>query len=131
MPFALLLTIVLAALAVSQLALALGAPIGRFAWGGRHRVLPIRLRVGSAVSIVVDAAIALVAWARVGVFPQVDPAPLAVAMRVVFASLTLGIAMNATSRSKAERNTMVPLRILLAAVSLLIAPGYGRLALAA
>ena len=51
MPFALALTVILAALAVFQLALAAGAPLGRFAWGGSHEVLPPRLRVGSLVSI--------------------------------------------------------------------------------
>lgn len=66
MPFALGLTVVLALLALFQIALALGAPLGRFAWGGQHRVLPPRLRVGSAVSVLVYVLIDLVAWDRVG-----------------------------------------------------------------
>ena len=41
------LTAILGVLAVFQLALALGAPIGHFAWGGAHRVLPARLRIDS------------------------------------------------------------------------------------
>ena len=65
-PFALALTVVLGLLTVIQLALVFGAPLGRFAWGGQHRVLPARLRVGSAVSILIYAVIALIAWDRVG-----------------------------------------------------------------
>ena len=38
MPYALALTVVLAALAIFQLALVFGAPLGHFAWGGQHRV---------------------------------------------------------------------------------------------
>ncbi len=37
-----------------QLALALGAPLGRAAWGGRHEgVLPTRLRAASAFAAIV------------------------------------------------------------------------------
>jgi hypothetical protein len=42
---------VLAGLTVFQAALIAGAPLGRFAWGGQHDVLPAKLRIGSAVSI--------------------------------------------------------------------------------
>ena len=130
-PFALALTVILVALALFQLALILGAPIGRFAWGGQHRVLTARLRIGSAVAIVIYALIAVIAWDRVGaieVFPDVFSV---VAMWVVFAYFALGIVMNAVSRSKPERYTMVPVSIVLAALSFFIAMGYGTLALAA
>jgi hypothetical protein len=120
---ALLLTVLLALLAVFQVALILGAPIGHFSWGGQHRVLPARLRIGSAVSILIYAVIALAALGRAGlvdVFPGTFPA---VAMWVVFAYFVLGIGMNAISRSKPERYTMVPVTIVLAALSLLVALG--------
>jgi hypothetical protein len=129
-PFALALTVVLALLAVFQLALALGAPLGRYAWGGQHRVLPPRLRVGSVVSILIYALIALIAWTRVraiGLFPDGFSD---VAMWVVFAYFVLGIVMNAISRSKPERNAMVPVTIVLSVLSFLVAMGYGELAMA-
>ncbi|MET0734159.1 MAG: hypothetical protein ABWY55_00725 [Microbacterium sp.] len=130
MPFALALTFVLAALAVFQLALILGAPLGRFAWGGQHRVLPPRLRLGSGVSILVYALIDVIAWDRVGAI-DVFPEPFAeIAMWIVFAYFVLGILMNAISRSRPERYTMVPVSIVLAALSLFIAMGYGELATA-
>jgi hypothetical protein len=129
-PFALVLTVALALLAVFQLALALGAPLGRFAWGGQHRRLPVRLRVGSAISILIYALIALVAWDRVGAV-DVFPDPISqVAMWVVFGYFTLGILLNAVSRSAPERYTMVPVTIVLAALSLLIALGVGEQATA-
>ena len=128
MPFALALTVILGALAIFQLALALGAPLGRFAWGGQHRVLPARLRVGSAVAIVIYALIAVIALVRVGAIDVLPDLLATVAMWVVFAYFVLGIVLNAASRSKAERAVMVPVTIVLAVLSFLIAMGHGALA---
>ena len=130
MPFAIALTVVLAALAVFQLALVFGAPLGRFAWGGAHRVLPARLRVGSAVSIVIYALIDVIAWDRVGAIDVFPESFSEVAMWVIFGYFVLGIVMNAISRSKPERNLMVPVSIVLAVLSFLIAMGFGALATA-
>jgi hypothetical protein len=129
-PFALALTVVLALLGVFQLALAAGAPLGRFAWSGQHRVLPARLRVGSAVSVIVYALIAVIAWdcvEAIDVFPGLFTQA---AMWVVTVYFALGILMNAISRSRPERYTMVPVTVILAVLSLLIAMGYGELAIA-
>ena len=129
-PFALALTVILALLALFQFALIFGAPLGRFAWGGQHRVLPPRLRIGSAVSILIYALIDVIAWDRVGAI-DVFPEPFSeVAMWVIFAYFVLGILMNAISRSKPERYTMVPVSIALAVLSFFIATGYGVLAAA-
>ncbi|MCR2811636.1 hypothetical protein NQ166_08890 [Microbacterium sp. zg.Y1090] len=131
MPFALALTIVLAALALFQLALALGAPIGRFAWGGQHRVLPARLRMGSIVAIVIYAVIVVIAFDRVDMIDVVPSTFSTIAMWVITAYFAVGIVMNGVSRSRPERYTMVPVAAVLAALSLLIALGYGRMAVAA
>ena len=121
MAAAIALTVILAALAVFQLALALGAPIGRFAWGGQHRVLPTKLRIGSLVSIVIYAVIALLALDRSGVIDVVPDGVSTVGMWIVFAYFVLGIPLNAISRSKAERYTMTPIVTVLAVLSLLVA----------
>jgi hypothetical protein len=127
-PFALALTVVLALLAVFQLALAAGAPLGHFAWGGQHRVLPARLRIGSVVSVLVYALIAVVAWERVRLIEVLPDAVSVVAMWIVFAYFTLGVLLNAISRSRSERFTMVPVTIVLAVLSFFIALGYGAMA---
>lgn len=59
----------LAGLAVFQIALISGAPLGRLAWGGQHEVLPARLRAGSAVSIILYAVFAYAALAKAGMVP--------------------------------------------------------------
>ena len=89
----------LAALAVLQILAASGLPYGRFVWGGQHRVLPRGLRVGSAVSVLVYAGLAALLLSRASV------------------------ALNAISRSPAERWTMTPTSLLLAAATLVIALG--------
>ena len=57
-------------IAAFQVALALGAPLGRAAWGGANRVVPPRLRRASAVAVVIwllAAVLILVAGGVVGV----------------------------------------------------------------
>ena len=115
---------ILAALAVFQVALIAGAPIGRFAWGGQHQILPPRLRVGSVVSIVLYAAFALAILERtslVTVFGSIGFVQMA--CWVLFGYFTLGIVMNSISRSKPERNTMVPVSLVLAVLVLVVALG--------
>ena len=88
-------------------------------------MLPARLRVGSAVSILIYGLIATIAWDRAGAV-DVFPEPFSeIAMWVVFAYFVLGILVNAISRSKPERYTMVTVSIVLAVLSFLIAMGYG------
>jgi hypothetical protein len=120
---AIALTVILAVLAVFQLALVFGAPLGHFAWGGRHRVLPSRLRIGSLVSIVIYAVIAMLALDRAGVIDVVTDTVSTVGMWIAFAYFVVGIPLNAISRSKPERYTMTPVVAVLAILSLLVALG--------
>ncbi|MFO6452465.1 MULTISPECIES: hypothetical protein [unclassified Aeromicrobium] len=114
--------VVLAALAVFQVALALGAPIGRFAWSGQHDVLPTRLRIGSAVSVVLYAAIGAILLARAGVIGLgLSDRTVEIAAWVVTAYFALGILMNAISRSRPERLVMTPTCLVLAALSAVVA----------
>ncbi|WP_349897649.1 hypothetical protein [Parafrigoribacterium soli] len=114
---------VLAALAIFQGFLIAGAPIGRFAWGGQHEVLPTRLRVGSAVSIVLYAVFAVVILGRTGIFSLFGAAFVQVAGWVLFGYFALGVLMNGISRSRPERNFMAPVSLLLAVLVLLVNVG--------
>lgn len=124
MPFAVALTVLLVLLSAFQLALAAGAPLGRFAWGGQHRVLPTRLRIGSVVSILIYAVIVLLTWSRVGVIDLFPRVVSEVGMWVVFGYFALGIVMNALSRSKPERFTMTPVCLVLAVLAFFVAMGF-------
>ena len=121
---AVLTCVVLGLLTVFQLLLIAGLPIGRFAWGGQHRVLPRKLRIGSAVSIllyVVFAIIVLDAAKLTDVFASATFT--SVAVWVLTAYFALGVFMNAISRSKPERFTMTPVSLVLAGLCLIVAIG--------
>jgi len=120
---AVLALVVLALLAVFQLLLALGAPLGRLAWGGQHRVLPNRLRAGSVVSIALYAVFATVIADRAGLVDVMPDAVSGVGTWVLAAYFLLGVAMNAMSRSVPERATMTPVSAVLAAACVLVALG--------
>lgn len=121
---AILLSVLLGALAIFQLLLIVGVPIGRFAWGGQHDVLPIRLRVGSAVSVLLYGVFALIGLERAAVIDVLPGAGFAfAAMFVLTGYFTLGILLNTASRSKPERLVMVPTSLVLAVLSLILAVG--------
>jgi hypothetical protein len=119
-----LMCLVLGALALFQVLLVLGAPMGRFAWGGQHRVLPVRLRAGSLVSTAIYALIATVVLARAGLVSiGVPEEVVGAAVWVVVAFFFLGIGLNLASRSKPERSVMAPISAILCALSAVVALG--------
>lgn len=114
--------VLLAALAVFQLALAAGAPLGHFAWGGQNKTLPTRLRISSLVSVVIYALIALVALERARAIDLMPGGGVeGVAMWVIAVYFTLGIVLNGISRSRPERFTMTPVVTVLAVASVILA----------
>jgi hypothetical protein len=114
-------TALLGALAVFQLLLVAGAPLGRFAWGGRHVVLPAGLRIGSATSVALYAAIGLVLLQRAGALDVLPHGLVDVAIWVLAGYFALGVVLNAASRSRAERRVMSPVAGVLAVVCLVLA----------
>ncbi|NWL11468.1 hypothetical protein DM793_09165 [Paenarthrobacter nitroguajacolicus] len=122
--WAILACTILGCLAVFQAALAAGAPLGRFAWGGQHDVLPRKLRVGSVVSIVLYVLFGYTALAKAGLVPVlVSETFTDIFMWVLTAYFILGVAMNAISRSKPERFVMTPVALVLAVLFLLLSLG--------
>ncbi len=114
-------TLLMAGLAVFQLALVLGAPIGHFAWGGQHRVLPPGLRIGSLVAIALYALFSGIVLMRAGLVPTwPDAGWLNPAAWGVVAYLGQGVVVNAISRSRPERLTMTPLVTILVVLTLVV-----------
>lgn len=108
-------------LAVFQIALVAGAPIGRFAWGGQQDVLPRGLRIGSLAAVALYALFALVILGRAGLFRSLPEAVVNVGIWVIAAYMVVGVGMNAISRSRSERLTMTPVAAVLAALTLAVA----------
>lgn len=119
---AIVFTVILAMLAVFQIALVFGAPFGEYAWGGqRTGRLPAGYRVGSAVSIVLYLLFAAIVLSRSGIISLVPDRLSVPGVWIVFAYLALGTLMNAISRSRKERIVMTPVAAVLAVLALIVA----------
>lgn len=115
---------ILSILSVFQLALAAGAPLGKFAWGGQHKKLPTKLRLGSLLAIVIYIGISVCLLSKSGLY-QIIPQGifLNIIIWVIFAYLIFGSLMNVLSKSKSERYFMTPITLILAYCSFIIAAG--------
>ena len=65
---------ILAGLAVMQTLLIVGAPIGHYAWGGKHPILAVRQRFAAGVAIILYAGFAAVLLSRGGISKFSDTA---------------------------------------------------------
>lgn len=113
----------IAALTVLQVLVAIGMPFRRLVWGGKHRVLLRRLRIGSLITVPVYLAFAALLMSRAGALPGGSGAAVVVTTWVLFAYLALSILANAASRSRVERWTMAPTSAVLATATFVIALG--------
>jgi hypothetical protein len=112
----------LAVLTVFQAALALGAPWGAGAWGGRHPgVLPLGHRIASAAAIVVYALIGLVVADAAGLIEVFGSIPGWLLWALV-GFFGLGTLANLASRSKVER-IWAPVSAVLAFCVAIVAAG--------
>jgi hypothetical protein len=109
-------------IAAFQAALALGAPLGRAAWGGKSRELPANLRRASAVAVVIWLLAAIVILGRAGI--EIVPLPDVILVwgswALVVASV-LGAIVNVASSSPWERFGWAPLSLVLALLSSVVA----------
>lgn len=112
-----------AALALFQVALAAGAPLGAFAWGGRHRRLPPRLRRASAGSAVVLGAGLAVVLESLGVFTFLGLAAVEIALWVLALVFGLSALANSASESAPERRTGTPVAFVLCIACFLVVLG--------
>jgi hypothetical protein len=107
---------------IFQIALAMGAPWGERAWGGRYiGVLPLGMRIASVFSAVLICAFAMVIQIRAGnILPQYLELSQPLSWIVVGYS-AVGIVMNAITPSKKERNLWLPVVSLLFVTSCAVA----------
>mgnify|MGYP001286134683 CR=1 FL=1 len=113
-----------ALLILFQLALALGAPWGRAAYGGQHAgVIPTQFRIASVVAIVVWTGVALLVARRAG-FEVWSPLPvswLPVVIWIIVGLLVIAVIMNAITPSALERAIWLPFSLLALASTVTVA----------
>lgn len=119
------LVVVQTCVALFQLALVFGAPMGEYTLGGQNPgKLPRNLRIASAVSMMVNLAIAGHYLAQTGSLTTLLPRDLnQIANWALVGFNILGLIMNSISRSKKERQMWVPVLLLSVACSVIVALG--------
>ena len=111
-------------LAIFQILLFLGLPLGSLAWGGRHRKLTPGLRLASLASAVVLLAGILPVLEMSGIASLIGSRTISTialwVLAAVFALSTLG---NITSKSGIEKAVMTPVAAVLTMACLVLALG--------
>ena len=111
-----------AAIAIFQAALALGAPVGRAAWGGTVARPATRLRIASALAVGIWAFAGLILLGRTGFRESPVHASFArYGTFVLIGVLGLSAIENVASRSKWERFLWAPSSLALAVLCLIVA----------
>ena len=118
---AVVFTIIMLSLAVFQGLLIAGYPLGQYAWGGYYKVLPRNLRYASAFSIILYLFMVTVILDRSGILKIYSGAIRTYGAWAICAYMTLGIFVNAISRSQPERRLMTPVVAILAIIAFIVA----------
>ncbi len=120
---AIIVAVLLFLLAAFQLALALGAPWGRAAFGGFTATPGTGLRISSGVAVLVWSCVALLVLRRggVGVWAPLPDSWLGVAIWVVAGVLALSILVNAISPSVVEKAIWVPFGVVTTTLTVVVA----------
>ena len=108
-----------------QLALVLGAPMGEYTLGGQTQgKLSIKLRIVSAISLLLNLAIAGHYFAQTGTIQTLLPSDLnQIANWGLVVFTASGLVMNSISRSKKERKMWVPVLLLSLTCAVIVAIG--------
>jgi hypothetical protein len=121
---AVLACVIFAILAVLQMLLIAGLSLGNFAWGGAHKVLPNKLRIGSAASIGLYVLFAVIILEKSGLITIINNRTIVdIGTWTIMGYLFLGVVMNALSRSRPEQLVMTPVALVLSILFLLVALG--------
>ncbi len=124
MIYASIAAVLLAAIAVLYILLIAGLPYGEFAMGGQYKTVPNKKKPVYVVSLLFQAVAIVVVLQMAYALPLMLPYNVTRIVCFVFAAyFTLGIFMNAISKSKKERAVMTPVSAVIAACFWIIALG--------
>lgn len=122
---AFVLVLVQSCVALFQLALALGAPMGEYAMGGQNvGRLPNKFRIAAGVSFLVNLAIGVHYLTQTGLISTLLPlSSNTVANWVLVGYWSVALFLNSVSRSKKEKQLWVPVILLSLICSVFVALG--------
>ena len=96
-------------IAVFQVLLSLGYPLGEYAMGGNYKVLPKKLRIASAGNALILLFMGFVFLRHTNVLTGVDFLSTNILVWVITIFLGINTITNLISRSRKERYVMTPL----------------------
>jgi len=109
-----------------QLALALGAPWGAYAMGGRYPGrFPAPMRIAAVVQALILVGLAGVVLARAGLMLEAWDSAASWLIWIVVGFSTVSLVLNAITPSKGERLVWVPVAMVMLASSLVVALAGG------
>lgn len=113
--FALIAAIIFSVISVVTVLLVLGFPLGEFAMGGQHRILPPKHKIMAFLMLVIQVFAIIIALQAGGYLPLWFSGRATRNICLVYAVfLSFNTIMNFFSRSKKERYVMTPLSFLAA-----------------
>lgn len=113
-------------LAGFQLLLAIGLPWGEFAWGGRHRELPLLYRVGSAFSGILLIIGGLSVFSSINIIDLIPSDIFRNVVSLLTVLFMVSVMGNLNSKSEKERKVMIPASIVLFCTYLIVTiPMFG------
>jgi hypothetical protein len=118
---ALIACAILVGLAIFQGALARGAALGRFAWGGEYDVLPANLRRNSVLAVVFYAFFVLIILQGAAIVDPFTDLIGRIAIWALTAYFFVAFVLSARSTSRSEQILMSVLNLVLAALTLIVA----------
>lgn len=104
-----IVAILFVSIAVFQLLLTLGYPLGEFTMGGYYKVLPKKLRVVSGISAIILIFMGIVFLQHTNVINITNILPTNLLVWIITIFLGLSTIANLISQSKKERFVMTPL----------------------
>jgi len=106
---AIIVAILFMSIAVFQVLLSLGYPLGEYAMGGYYKVLPKKLRIAGVINALILVFMGFVFLQHANVLNGVDFLSTNILVWVITIYLGINTIANLISRSKKERFVMTPL----------------------
>ncbi len=110
---------------IFQSLLALGAPMGKAAWGGHYRKLPASLRLASLVAVDIYIFGSFCVLEKAGLLITFNKPVLSEVFTWILVGIFgLSFLGNLLSESKLEKSIMIPVSLLLCAACFVVAAGF-------
>ncbi len=106
---AIIVAILFASVAIFQVLLSVGYPLGEYVMGGFHKVLPKKLRILSILNAIILLFMSLVFLIHINVLTTFHFLPTNILVCIITLYLGLNTVINLLSQSKKERFIMTPL----------------------